>query len=201
MKKLKRGLLIVFEGIDGAGKTTHAKLLAEWLSEKGYEVHLTKEPTNGEIGAMLRRQLAEKVFHPATLALLFAADRVEHTEKEIKPMIEAGKIVVSDRYLESSICYQAASGLSVEWIENINRWALKADLTILLDIDVQTAISRLGNKSRDKFEEEEFLVKVREIYLKRAKRKGYHVIDATPPIGEVQAKIRKTVGSFIERIK
>lgn len=201
MRKLGRGLLIVLEGIDGAGKTTHARLLAEWLSEKGYEVHLTKEPTNGEVGAMLRRQLVEKAFHPATLALLFAADRVEHTEKEIKPMIEAGKIVVSDRYLESSICYQAAAGLSVEWIESINRWALKADLTILLDVDVQTAMSRLGNKLRDRFEDEEFLGKVRKIYLERAKSKGYPVVDATHPIGDVQAEIRKIVGSFIEQVK
>lgn len=198
MKRLKRGVLIVLEGIDGAGKTTHAKLLADWLREKGYIVSLTKEPTSGEIGSMIRKQLRRRVFHPATLALLFAADRLEHTERELKPRIEAGEVVVSDRYVESSICYQVAEGVDVEWIEGINKWALKADLTILLDVDVQTAMERMGSKFKDKFEEEGFLKRVREIYLKRAKERGYPVIDATPPVEDVQMEIRKIVASFMK---
>ncbi|MBS7287262.1 MAG: dTMP kinase [Candidatus Freyarchaeota archaeon] len=195
---MKRGVLIVLEGIDGAGKTTHAKLLTEWLREEGYIVSLTKEPTSGEIGSLIRKQLQRRVFHPATLALLFAADRLEHAESELKPRIEAGEVIVSDRYVESSICYQAAEGVDVEWIEDINKWALNADLTILLDVDAQTAMERMGSKFKDKFEEESFLERVRKIYLERAKEKGYLVIDATPPVEDVQMKIRRIVASFMK---
>ncbi len=193
MRRLKRGVLIVFEGIDGAGKTTHAKLLEEWLRNEGYNVTLTKEPTDGEIGYLVREHLRRKDFHPATLALLFAADRMEHIEKELKPRIESGEVVISDRYVESSICYQAADGVDAEWIESINKWALNADLTILLDVDVQTAMRRMESKVRDKYEEGDFLEKVRNIYLERARRKGYSVIDATSPLMKVQMEIRRLV--------
>jgi len=193
LRRLKRGVLIVFEGIDGAGKTTHAKLLEEWLRNEGYNVTLTKEPTDGEIGYLVREHLRRKDFHPATLALLFAADRMEHIEKELKPRIESGEVVISDRYVESSICYQAADGVDAEWIESINKWALNADLTILLDVDVQTAMRRMESKVRDKYEEGDFLEKVRNIYLERARRKGYSVIDATSPLMKVQMEIRRLV--------
>lgn len=198
MRRLKRGVLIVFEGIDGAGKTTHAKLLEEWLRREGYIVSLTKEPTDGEIGSLVREHLRRRDLHPATLALLFAADRLEHTEKELKPRIESGEIVVSDRYVESSICYQAADGVDAEWIESMNKWALSADLTILLDIDVQTAMKRIEDKVKDRFEERDFLERVREIYLERARNKGYSIINATPPVMEVQVEIRKLVACLMK---
>ncbi|MEM2573189.1 MAG: dTMP kinase [Candidatus Jordarchaeales archaeon] len=198
MRRLKRGVLIVFEGIDGAGKTTHAKLLEEWLRKEGYVVSLTKEPTDGEIGSLIRGHLRRKDFHPATLALLFAADRLEHTEKELKPRIESGEIIISDRYVESSICYQAADGVDAEWIESINKWALSADLTILLDVDVQTAMKRMKDKVKDRYEEWSFLERVRKIYLERARNKGYSIINATSPVMEVQIEIRKLVACLME---
>jgi len=198
MRRLKRGVLIVFEGIDGAGKTTHAKLLEEWLRKEGYVVSLTKEPTDGEIGSLIRGHLRRKDFHPATLALLFAADRLEHTEKELKPRIESGEIIISDRYVESSICYQAADGVDAEWIESINKWALSAYLTILLDVDVQTAMKRMKDKVKDRYEEWGFLERVRKIYLERARNKGYSIINATSPVMEVQIEIRKLVACLME---
>ncbi|MHA1608230.1 MAG: dTMP kinase [Candidatus Freyarchaeota archaeon] len=194
----KRGVLIALEGIDGAGKTTHALLLAEWLKGKGYKVIVTSEPTESSIGKLIRTKLAEKASHPAVMTLLFAADRVDHFEK-LKPFIKNGAIIILDRYTESSICYQAAEGLNMEWIETVNKWVPKPDLTVLLDVDVRIALQRIKEKKREKYEEQEFLALVRKNYLKRAEEKGYLIIDSSLPLKEVQEKLRKVVASFLEK--
>ncbi len=191
-------MLIALEGIDGAGKTTHALLLAEWLKGKGYKVIVTSEPTESSIGKLIRTKLAEKASHPAVMTLLFAADRVDHFEK-LKPFIKNGAIIILDRYTESSICYQAAEGLNMEWIETVNKWVPKPDLTVLLDVDVRIALQRIKEKKREKYEEQEFLALVRKNYLKRAEEKGYLIIDSSLPLKEVQEKLRKVVASFLEK--
>jgi len=191
-------VLIALEGIDGAGKTTHALLLAEWLKGKGYKVIVTSEPTESSIGKLIRTKLAEKASHPAVMTLLFAADRVDHFEK-LKPFIKNGAIIILDRYTESSICYQAAEGLNMEWIETVNKWVPKPDLTVLLDVDVRIALQRIKEKKREKYEEQEFLALVRKNYLKRAEEKGYLIIDSSLPLKEVQEKLRKVVASFLEK--
>ncbi len=195
--RIERGVFIAIEGIDGAGNTTNSTLLAQWLEEKGYKVLLTKEPTKSDIGLLIRKFLKDKRLPPAVDALLYAADRTLHLEVEVKPALEKGFIVVSDRYLESSIAYQTAQGLDVKWIEEINRFAVKPDLTFILDVDPEVACKRKRGFGKEKFEKKEFLKRVRELFLKRAREKGYFVVDASKPVNEVQEEIRRKVEEYL----
>lgn len=198
MSREYKGVFIVFEGIDGAGSTTHSTLLSKWLKEQGYEVLLTREPSENEIGELIRNLLYKKV-PPAVDALLFAADRILHLYEEIKPMLEKGNIVISDRYVESSLAYQVAQGLDSRWVLEMNKYAIQPDMNIILDIDPETALKRKERKASTKFENVEFLKKVREIFLERAKIKNYIVIDTANPINKVQKKIRRIVSTLLQR--
>jgi dTMP kinase len=169
------------EGIDGAGKSTQARLLAEWFEEKGYEVVLTKEPTDTAFGKLIRKLVltggregiidGARISHEAE-ALLFAADRAEHVSKLIKPAVEAGKVVISDRYFYSSLAYQWARGLDLEWLIDLNRFAIRPDLVILLDLPVKESMKRINGRSiKTEFDKiAELQKKVRENYLKLAER-------------------------------
>ena len=175
------GAFIVMEGIDGAGKSTQARLLAEWFEEKGYEVVLTKEPTDTAFGKLIRKLVltggregiidGARISHEAE-ALLFAADRAEHVSKLIKPAVEAGKVVISDRYFYSSLAYQWARGLDLEWLIDLNRFAIRPDLVILLDLPVKESMKRINGRSiKSEFDRiAELQKKVRENYLKLAER-------------------------------
>ncbi|NJE84783.1 dTMP kinase [Thermococcus sp. CX2] len=174
-------MFIVIEGIDGAGKSTQAKLLAKWFEERGYDVVLTKEPTDTAFGKLIRRLVltggkegiidGARISHEAE-ALLFAADRAEHVHKLIKPSIEAGKIVISDRYFYSSLAYQWARGLDLDWLIDLNRFAIRPDLVILLDLPVKESMKRINGRSiKTEFDKiAELQKKVRENYLKLAER-------------------------------
>ncbi len=183
-----KGKFIVLEGIDGCGKTTHAKLLAQWLTEKGHSVLHTKEPSRGPIGLLLRDYL-KKDSLPLIDALLFTADRAEHLEKEVKPALEEGKIVVCERYVYSTIAYQVAQGLDKTWLTELNAFAIKPDLTILLDLASEVSVKRTSTK--EKFETLEFLTKVRKNYLALANEEKFSVIDAGRAKNAVQEDIRK----------
>ena len=165
---MAQGSLIVLEGIDGSGTTTHAKRLVEYLNARGIKVHLTAEPSQGSVGKFLRQALRDKTLDPHTDALLFAADRTEHTLKEILPKIQDGYIVISDRYLLSTVCYQSAkSAVNPEWIFTINRKAIEPDLTILLDVDPRVSLARIADRPvKEKFETIQFLDAVRANYKK-----------------------------------
>lgn len=175
------GAFIVMEGIDGAGKSTQARLLAKWFEDKGYEVILTKEPTDTAFGKLIRRLVltggkegiidGSRISHEAE-ALLFAADRAEHVAKLIKPSLEAGKIVISDRYFYSSLAYQWARGLDLEWLIDLNRFAVRPDIVILLDLPVKESMKRINGRSiKSEFDKiAELQRKVRENYLKLAER-------------------------------
>jgi len=175
------GMFIVMEGIDGAGKSTQAKLLAEWFEEQGYETVLTKEPTDTAFGKLIRRLVltggregiidGARISHEAE-ALLFAADRAEHVHKLIKPSVEAGKVVISDRYFYSSLAYQWARGLDLGWLVDLNRFAIRPDLTVLLDLPVKESMKRINGRSiKTEFDKiAELQKKVRENYLQLAKR-------------------------------
>ncbi|MGQ9722730.1 MAG: dTMP kinase [Candidatus Jordarchaeum sp.] len=193
---MKKGKFIVLEGIDGSGTTTHSNKLANWIRSKNLEVMVTEEPTVGAIGKIIRKYLFSGEGSPPVHALLFAADRAEHTEKVIKPSIISGIIVISDRYVESSIVYQAAEGLDIEWIEAINKFAIEPDLTIFLDVDPGIALAR-KREVREKFENIEFLKEVRRIYLERIRVKNFPVIDASRPIEVVHEDIVRCVESFL----
>ncbi len=188
-------LFIVLEGGDAAGTTTHSRLLKGFLESQGFKVHLTQEPSQSKIGKLLREFLKNKDIPPSTDALLFAADRNLHFNNEIKKKLEEGFIVISDRYIESSIVYQSVQSteISVEWVKEINKFVGWPDITIILDIDPKTALARKQNEDLEKFEDTVFLDKVRNLYLERAKQENYHVISSDDIIEIVQEKIQKLI--------
>ncbi len=196
----RRGVFIAFEGIDGAGNTTHSRMTVEWLRSLGFDAVLTKEPSSeGEIGRLIRRYLKVELPHPAIDALLFAADRVEHVYRVVLPALDSGKIVVCDRYVESSIAYQSAQGLEVGWVKSLNRFAPQPDLTIILDVEPETALKRKGAIASEKFERIEFLSEVRRRLLLRANEMGYPVVYTGLPIEEVGMAVRKVVEALLRQ--
>jgi len=137
------GRFIVLEGIDGSGTTTQALRLAEALRADGHEVLSTHEPSDGPIGVVLRQALTRRLvgLSDRVLALLFAADRLHHLEAVVEPALAEGKVVVSDRYVLSSLAYQGMR-LPLAWVESLNAAARRPDLTLYLDVDARTAAGR-----------------------------------------------------------
>lgn len=190
------GLFLCIDGLDGCGKSTHARLLAQWLRSRGHRVVVTDEPTDGMIGRIIKRALrGELKLSVAAEALLFAADRVQHIAELIRPALKAGKIVITERYFYSSLAYQSARGLSMAWLEGINRAAIKPNLAILIDLPAEAALRRIKRSRRlDKFERDlQLQRRVRANYLRIARLKGLKVVDGVRPVDEVQADIRKIV--------
>ncbi|WP_395638597.1 dTMP kinase [Pseudolysinimonas sp.] len=162
------GRFIVLEGLDGAGTTTQGALLAARLLERGIPVELTKEPTDGVLGK-IARAFTDGVTHlePETVALTFAADRIEHTV-EIRALLEAGTWVVSDRYVASSLAYQTSQGLPFEWVRTLNSRAMEPDATIFVDTSVEACVARLaarGEFNTGPFDQAAALEKARALYL------------------------------------
>ena len=196
----QRGFLIALEGIDGSGTSTHSKLLYEFLVQQGLSVLLTREPTNGIIGSLIKNALQNQcqIHQPEAYALLFAADRIQHIKEVIEPALKQGFIVITTRYIESSIAYQSVQGLSMDWIRVINQYIIWPDITIILDIAPENALSRIKRRGKlEKFENVEFLRKVRNNFLERAKDREYPVVDTTPPIQKTQKLIREYFCDFI----
>lgn len=187
-----RGLLIAFEGVDGAGKTTQAKRLVRWISEKGVEAQYTREPTQSSLGKTLRNMAYRGNVDARVEALLFAADRLIHLRRVIEPLLERGVIVVSDRYLHSSLAYQSVTTGDWRWVEEINRFARRPDLGLLLDLDPEIGLRRLRRK-RTKFEDIDFLNMVRERYLEYVKRGELVKINAERNPDEIFSEIVKVV--------
>ncbi|HIP90004.1 MAG TPA: dTMP kinase [Candidatus Nanopusillus sp.] len=164
-------MLIVLEGIDGSGKSSIAQLLKEELEKRKYKIWLTKEPTKGPIGRLIREFLAKghklNENWGRVMALLFAADRYYHQE-EIKEKIRQGYIIISDRYYHSTFAYQPNyPGTTIEWIRELHRYLEKPDYVFILDIPVELAIERMSDrKKRHMYEKKEFLEKVRYNYLR-----------------------------------
>lgn len=191
-------MLIAIEGIDGSGTSTHARLLVRWLRRRGMRAALTKEPTRGPVGRIIRRLLKQPSHDPPLLALLFAADRRLHV-LSIQKQLSSGYVVVSCRYLLSSFAYQVADGLPSRWVEEINRFAPLPDLTIILDVPPEVAAARKPGFGEEVFEQTAFLRKVRETYLRLAQDPRFNavVIDARQDITEVQQAIRETVITYL----
>jgi len=191
-----RGKFISVEGLDGCGKSTQVRLLARWLRRMGHEVVVTEEPTDGPIGRIIRMVVAGGFKVPvAAEALLFAADRLHHVERVIAPAVSSGKVVISDRYIASSLAYQSARGLPLRWVIKINEMAPEPDLMILIDVPAEVTAGRINRSRRpDGFERDlELQKKVRQVYLNIARRYKMKVIDGNRPVDEVQEDIRRWV--------
>ena len=184
-------MYIVFEGIDGAGKSTQIQMLKEWLEDNGLIVETLVEPTDSEVGKLIREILqrpdAETDKVQKTLGLLFAADRMLIMDK----LSDEKKVIISDRSFISSLAYQEPA----EWIHELNKYAKKPDLVLLLDLDVKTSVARTSGK--DEFENEEFLTGVRANYLEIIKEFNNEIIDASNGINKVSSDIKKAVASHV----
>lgn len=195
------GVFVVFEGIDGCGKTTQIELLAARIKAANRPVTLTFEPGGSDLGTELRRILLhhDGPVDPRAEALLYAADRAHHAATVIRPALAAGRVVISDRYWDSSIAYQGAGrALGEADIAALSHWAtntLTPSLTILLDLPIEAAAARLGSEL-DRLESEaaSFHQAVREKFLDLAKRgskqgRNYLVLDATASIEALSAQV------------
>ncbi len=200
---MKKSFFCVLDGIDGSGTTTHSKLLAGFLENRGLMVYVTQEPTHSDIGLLLRKYLTDKEIPPSTDALLFAADRDLHYHLEIKKKLNEGYIVISDRYLEASIVYQTSQSeeISVEWVKQINKYAGKPNLMIILDIDPKISLARKKNQELEKFENIEFLSNVRDLFLKRAEKENYYIVNSDDIIEFTQEKIQNIVIEHLKKYK
>jgi dTMP kinase len=198
-KRKHRGKFICIEGVDGSGKTTQAKRLVRNLRGKDYDAVYTTEPSTGKIGALIRDfVLSRKNRVPIALeALLFAADRVDHVQTEVEPLLKQGKIVVCDRYLFSSLAYQGAAGLDLPWMDCINKFALKPDLTLFLDVSPDVAVNRLKRK-KSVMETLGNLVKVRDTYLNLVQQRRMVALDGNKSMGEIAEDVLSTVLKELE---
>ena len=203
-----KGKIITFEGIEGAGKSTHALLLSEHLRRRGLDVLLTQEPGGTPEGARIRELLLRPEFdwEPLAELLLYAADRAQHVERVIRPALEAGKWVVCDRFSDSTLAYQAFGlGLPKEAVERAVELAtsgLKPDLTIVLDIDPEEGLRRIeGSPDRIERRSLEFHRRVREGYLEIARREPgrVFVVGSDRPVEEVHADIVRLVEARLFR--
>jgi dTMP kinase len=195
-----KGCFICVEGLDGCGKTTQTKLLVRKLRKMGYAAVYTAEPSSGKIGQFIRKYClhGEKRVSAIVEALLFAADRFEHVKNEIIPALNEGKVVVSDRYVYSSLAYQGAAGLDLKWIKEINQHAIRPDLAIFVDVEPDIAIKRLKSK-KSVMEDLETQKKVRSAYLDFVKSGELVKIDGGSSKAEVAEDILTFVLKFLEK--
>jgi len=208
---MQRGLFITFEGIDGCGKTTQFRLLAQWLRDQGKDVVETVEPGGTAIGQQIRRILldpASAEIQPRAELLLYFASRAQNVDQVIRPALDAGRIVLCDRFTDSTLAYQGCGrGLDREVVRDLDRIAcrgLKPDVTFLIDIDLETSLMRARRRnervgpaeSRIDEESAAFHERVRQGYLALAKAEPERivVIDGAASISEVSQRIREALG-------
>jgi len=203
-ERQRRGLFITFEGVDGSGKTTQVNMLTSHLIKNGLGVVVTREPGGTRVGARIRDILLDgdlTEMTPMTEALLYAADRAQHAEEVIRPALLRGAIVISDRYIDSSLAYQGvARGLGLEGVRNLNEWAtreLYPDITFLLKVPYEVGLRRLplGREDRMELQSENFFQKVQEAYLTLSKffPSRMIVLDGTQKPEEIHHQVMKEV--------
>jgi dTMP kinase len=196
------GVFVCFEGGEGAGKSTQAGLLQQWLESAGHPVVLTFEPGDTEVG----RKVRQIVLDPATGALsdrtevlLYAADKAEHVDTVVLPALEQGKVVITDRYVDSALAYQGAGrDQDIDEVERVNRWAtrdLRPHLTVVLDLEPEHGFGRFAERDRIEGESVEFHERVRAAFLRMADADPEHylVLDARKPLDEIADAVRARV--------
>ncbi|GAB7003497.1 hypothetical protein JCM18899A_09680 [Nocardioides sp. AN3] len=204
----ERGVFVCFEGGEGSGKSTQSRLLRDALTAEGYSVLLTFEPGDTVVGRELRRivlspetgQLDDK-----TEALIYAADKAEHVETVVLPALARGQVVVTDRYVDSTLAYQGAGrSLAVAEVEQVARWAtgdLRPHLTVVLDLEPSAGLGRFEGRDRIEGESLEFHERVREAFVAMAKADPDHylVLDARAPVEEIAKAIRERLSPLLEQ--
>jgi len=192
------GVFICVEGIDGSGKTIQARRLVKTLTRKGYDAIYTTEPSKGIYGKIIRNHILQGNSRVPSVveAVLFAADRVDHIKKEIKPLLKAGKIIVCDRYVYSSIAYQGAADVNIEWIKEINKHTIKPDLAIYIDVPPEIVINRIKRK-KTVMETLQTQKEVRKIYLKLVEENQLVNVYGNASIREVAQTIENVVLKFL----
>jgi dTMP kinase len=192
-----KGLFICVEGLDGSGKTTQAKMLTKRLQSQ--KAVYTAEPSRGKTGTFIREccLYEEKRLPTVVEALLFAADRVEHVEKEIKPALAEGKLVVCDRYIYSSFAYQGSAGLNSGWIKRINSYALKPDYAVFIDVPPERVLDRLQRK-KSVMETLEIQRKVRDVYLQFVKKGELILVNGDKTKAEVADALYLKISSLLK---
>ena len=199
---MKRGLFITFEGIDGAGKSTHVAWSADFLRAQGIALTLTREPGGTALGEKLRELLlaTEGQIHPETEALLMFSARRQHLEEIIRPALARGDCVLCDRFTDASFAYQGGGrGVEKRKLAALEAWVhpdLQPDLTVLFDVSAEVGQERVARiKSPDRFERENaaFFVRVRDAYFERMRESPHRFVrlDGTKPIGDVQTELKQ----------
>jgi len=208
------GVFVVFEGIDGAGTTTQAERYARYLRGKHRLVHVTREPSPGPIGSLIRMVLSQRLLlppkqHAETMALLFAADRIDHDQVEIVPHMQGGAVVLSDRYDLSSLAYQSATTeeddveATIAWIRELNRHALRPEATLVIDVSPSVATARREERggSAELFDDSDLQVKLAEAYRTAEKLvpdDNVIHIDGDPDVDSVHEAIVTALKSVVE---
>ncbi|KAF1037491.1 MAG: Thymidylate kinase [Herbaspirillum frisingense] len=199
------GKFITFEGIDGAGKSTHIPFVTELLRERGLTVVATREPGGTELGESLRNLLLHQKMHLETEALLMFASRREHLAQVIEPALARGDWVISDRFTDASFAYQGGGRkLALDKLDALEAWVhphVQPDLTLLFDVPLEVARARLdAERTPDKFEQEkaDFFAATRAEYLRRAAQfpQRFRIIDSTRPIPRIQEELRAIVAAL-----
>jgi dTMP kinase len=189
-----RGWFIVFEGVDGSGKSTQIELLSMKLRDHGIDHVIEREPSDGAIGRFIRNyaEAGDRYLQPESEALLFTADRFEHS-KRIEQTLEQGVTVVCDRYYHSTLAYQGAAGVPVAWLKDLQKFALKPDLVLLLDVDPGRSLMRVSGRTLTVFENRNYLSRVRDLYLGFSREGEMKLVDTGRPVDEVEAEVENLV--------
>jgi dTMP kinase len=204
------GVFVCFEGGEGAGKSTQSRELRRWLEAEGYAVRLTFEPGDTEVG----RKLRQIVLDPATgelsdrtETLLYAADKAEHVHTVVRPALDRGEVVITDRYVDSTLAYQGAGRpLEVAEVEHVARWAthdLRPHLTVVLDLEPSHGLGRFEARDRIEGESVEFHQRVREAYHRLAGESPDHylVLDARLPVAVIAAAVAERLQPLLHQAK
>lgn len=196
------GVFVCFEGGEGAGKSTQAKALAAWLEGRGHQVRLTFEPGDTPVGRLLRDIVLDPAtgqLSPRTEVLLYAADKAEHVDTLVLPALQRGEVVITDRYVDSSLAYQGAGReLDVAEVAAVQRWAtgdLRPHLTVVLDVAPEQGLGRFAGRDRIEAEASDFHERARQTFLELAAADPDHylVVDARQPVDEIARTVRGRV--------